>query len=134
MPVTDTVADMLTRVRNAGMAKHSRLSMPNSKMTEAIAKILKQEGFIKHYKVIPDTPQSTLQIDLKYTKERHPKHVINGIQRVSKPGRRIYTKRDNIPWVKSGMGVTILTTPKGVITGREARRLNVGGEILCYVW
>jgi len=78
MPVTDTVADMLTRVRNAGMAKHSRLNMPNSRMTEAIAKILKQEGFIKHYKVIPATPQSTLQIDLKYTKERHPKHVING--------------------------------------------------------
>jgi len=134
MPVNDTIADMLTRIRNANMAQHRRVVMPNSKMTAAIAEILKEEGFIRNYKVIPGKPQSTLQIDLKYTKERRPQPVIEGLNRISKPGRRIYTKRDNIPWVKSGLGVAILSTPKGVVSDRQARRLGVGGEILCYVW
>jgi len=134
MPVTDTIADMLTRIRNAGLVKRSTVAMPNTKILVAIAKILKEEGFIKGYKVISATPQDTLTITLKYTKERHPKFVISGIQRVSKPGRRVYARKSEIPWVRSGLGVTIMTTPQGVMTGRKARRLGVGGEILCYVW
>jgi len=134
MPVTDTIADMLTRIRNAGLVKRSTVTMPSTKILVAIAEILKEEGFIKNYKVIPATPQNTLSLNLKYTKERHPKFVISGIQRVSKPGRRVYTQKTEIPWVRSGLGVAILTTPQGVMTGRKARRLGVGGEILCYVW
>ena len=134
MPVTDTIADVLTRIRNASLAKHKRAVMPNSKMTTAVAHILKEEGFIQNYKVIPGKPQARLQISLKYTPERHPRPVIEGLKRVSKPGRRVYTKRKDIPWVKSGLGIAILSTPKGVVSDREARRLGVGGEILCYVW
>jgi small subunit ribosomal protein S8 len=134
MPVNDTIADMLTRIRNAGMGKHRRLTMPNTKMTEAIAKILLEEGFIENYKVVEAKPQNVLQIDLKYTKERHPQFVIGGLRRISKPGRRIYTKRDDIPWVRSGLGIAILSTPKGVLADRQARKLGVGGELLCYVW
>jgi len=134
MPVTDTIADMLTRIRNAGMAKKQRLAMPNSKMIEAIAGILRDEGYIQNYKILDTSPQKTLQIDLKYTKERHPKMVIQGLKRISKPGRRVYTKKDDIPWVRSGLGITILTTPQGVMTGRKARQLGVGGEVICYVW
>ncbi|MFQ5447997.1 MAG: 30S ribosomal protein S8 [Saprospiraceae bacterium] len=134
MPVTDTIADMLTRIRNAGLVKRNTVTMPSTKILVAISKILKDEGFIKGYKVISATPQDTLTITLKYTKERHPKFVISGIQRVSKPGRRVYTRKSEIPWVRSGLGVTIMSTPQGVMTGRKARRLGVGGEILCYVW
>jgi small subunit ribosomal protein S8 len=134
MPVNDTIADMLVRIRNAGVAKHETLTMPNSKMTLAIAKILKEEGFLDDYEVLEMTPQNHLKLTLKYTKERHPRFVVTGIERVSKPGRRIYTKRDDIPWVRSGLGIAILSTPKGVIADREARRLGVGGEVLCYVW
>ncbi|MFQ5577034.1 MAG: 30S ribosomal protein S8 [Anaerolineae bacterium] len=134
MPVTDTIADMLTRIRNAGLARHNRLVMPSSKMVEAIAQILKEEGFIKNYKVLPGSPQNSIRIDLKYTKGRHPQFVITGLKRVSKPGRRVYTKRDAIPWVRSGLGVAILSTPKGVMTGQKARQTGVGGEVLCYVW
>ncbi len=134
MPVTDTIADMLTRIRNAGMAKKQRLAMPNSKMIEAIAHILRDEGYIQNYKVLESRPQNILQIDLKYTKERHPKMVIQGLKRVSKPGRRVYTQKNDIPWVRSGLGITILTTPQGVMTGRKARQLGVGGEVICYVW
>lgn len=134
MPVNDTIADMLTRIRNAGLAKHSKLVMPSTKMVVAVAEILKDEGYVKDYKVIPSTPQNKVQIDLKYTKERHPQLVISGLQRVSKPGRRVYSKRDDIPWVRSGLGIAIISTPKGVMTGRKARQLGVGGEVLCYVW
>ena len=134
MPVTDTIADMLTRVRNASLAKHRRVAMPSSKIIVAIAAILKEEGFIQNYKVIPGKPQPTLQIDLKYTQDRHPQPIIEGLVRVSKPGRRIYRQRDEIPWVKSGLGIAILSTPKGVVSDRQARHLGVGGEILCYVW
>ena len=134
MPVTDTIADMLARIRNAGMAKKQRLTMPSSKILVAIAQILQDEGYIKSYNVLPTTPQKTLQIDLKYTKERHPQLVIQGLQRISKPGRRVYTKKEDIPWVRSGLGIAILTTPQGVMTGRKARQLGVGGEILCYIW
>ena len=134
MPVNDPIADMLTRMRNAGMAAHKRVVMPNSKMLVAIAKILQEEGYIAGYKIISGTPQDSLQIDLKYTKDRHPKPVIEGLRRISKPGRRIYTKRDTIPWVRSGLGTAILSTPQGVISDRKARQLGVGGELLCYVW
>ncbi len=134
MPVTDTIADMLARIRNAGMAKKQRLTMPSSKILVAIAQILQDEGYIKSYNVLPTTPQKTLQIDLKYTKERHPQLVIQGLRRISKPGRRVYTKKEDIPWVRSGLGIAILTTPQGVMTGRKARQLGVGGEILCYIW
>ena len=99
-----------------------------------MAKILQQEGFIQSYDVVQSSPQSVLHIDLKYTKERHPQFVISGLRRISKPGRRIYTKSNGIPWVRSGLGIAVLSTPTGVITDREARRLRVGGEILCYVW
>jgi small subunit ribosomal protein S8 len=133
MSVTDPIADMLTRIRNAGMARHPQVAMPTSKIREAVAKILKEEGFIQDYEVLPGKVSSLL-LHLKYTRERYAKPVITGIQRVSRPGRRTYVKKDDIPWVRSGLGVAILSTPKGVMTGDEARRVGVGGEILCYVW
>ncbi len=133
--ISDPIADMLTRVRNAMMAKHATVSMPSSTLKVAVANILKEEGFIAGVEVIPETPQSVLMLKLKYVgrrRERRP--VIRGLKRISKPGRRIYTKRTEIPWVQSGMGIAILSTPKGVVTDQEARRLKVGGEVLCYVW
>jgi small subunit ribosomal protein S8 len=109
--------------------------VPSSKIKVAIAKILKAEGFIVDYRVTHEHPQPQLVIKLKYVgerKERHP--VITGLKRVSKPGRRVYTRASEIPWVRSGMGIAVLSTPKGVLTGQQARRLGVGGEVLCYVW
>jgi small subunit ribosomal protein S8 len=135
MTMSDTIADMLTRIRNALMVGHVSVRLPSSKVKVAIAKILVEEGFIEDFHVTRDRPQPHLVIKLKYVgekKERHP--VITGLKRVSKPGRRVYTRTSEIPWVRSGMGVAILTTPKGVITGQQARRLGVGGEVLCYVW
>jgi small subunit ribosomal protein S8 len=134
MSVNDPIADTLTRIRNAGVANHSQVAMPTSKMREAIARILKDEGFITDFEVLPGKVTSTLLIHLKYTRERHPKPVIAGLQRVSKPGRRVYSKRQDLPWVRSGLGIAIISTPKGVMTGRQARREGVGGEVLCYVW
>ncbi|MCG3209604.1 MAG: 30S ribosomal protein S8 [Anaerolineae bacterium] len=133
MSVTDPIADMLTRIRNAGMAGHAQAAMPHSKVREAIAKILKDEGFIKDYEVLPGKVASLL-IHVKYTRDRRSVPVIVGIERVSKPGRRMYAGKDNIPYVRSGLGVAIMTTPKGVMTGEQARRLGVGGEVICYVW
>lgn len=134
MGVSDPIADMLTRVRNAAMVKHRQVAMPTSKMREAIAGVLKEEGFIEGYEVIPATPQATLRLSLKYTSGRNSVSVITGLKRVSKPGRRVYFGHDELPWVRSGLGTAIITTSKGVVTGRQARRLGVGGEILCYVW
>ena len=134
MSVTDPIADMLIRIKNAGMARHPQAAMPTSKLREAVARILKEEGFIQDYEVLPGKTWSTLLIHLKYTRERRPKPVITGIERVSKPGRRAYTQKQDIPWVRSGLGVAIVSTSKGVMTGREARRQGVGGEILCNVW
>lgn len=134
MNVTDPIADMLTRIRNAGMARYPQVAMPTSKMREALAGILKEEGFVQDYEVLPGKVTDTLLIHLKYTRERRPKPVISGLQRVSKPGRRIYTKKQDIPWVRSGLGVVVVSTPKGVMSGTRARREGVGGEILCYVW
>jgi small subunit ribosomal protein S8 len=135
MTVTDPIADMLTRIRNALMAGHMMVAMPSSSIKVAIARILKDEGYIEDLVVTEDEPQAVLRLRLKYAGERRERRpVISGLQRVSKPGRRVYTGKKEIPWVLSGMGITILSTPKGVITGQQARRLGVGGEVLCYVW
>ena len=134
MNVTDPIADMLTRIRNAGIARHPQVAMPNSKMREAIAEILKDEGFIKDYEVLPGKLSSTLLLHLKYTRERRPVPVITGLVRVSKPGRRHYCGKSEVPRVRSGLGVASLSTPRGVMTGDQARRLGVGGEVLCYAW
>ena len=135
MTITDPIADMLARIRNALMAGYSRVTMPSSRVKAAIADILKEEGFIEDYHVTDDYPQPNLVIDMKYVgrrKDRHP--VIREMKRVSRPGRRIYRGATEIPWVKSGMGIAIVTTSKGVMTGQQARRLGIGGEVLCYVW
>lgn len=137
MTVTDPIADMLTRIRNAIAVGHSAVEMPSSKMKVAIARILKEEGYIEDYRVVesPEQPRYCLVIHLKYVGERRKRRsVIQGLQRVSKPGRRIYTRASEIPWVKSGMGIAILSTPKGILTDDQARRLRVGGEVICYVW
>jgi small subunit ribosomal protein S8 len=136
MATSDPIADMLTRIRNAIMAKHARVLIPSSKIKVAIAKILKDEGYIESYKVVADEKShKNLEVRLKYVGNmKHQRSVITTLTRVSKPGRRIYTSVKEIPWVRSGMGIAILSTPKGVITGQQARRLNVGGEVLCYVW
>ena len=132
MSVNDPIADMLTRIRNALLARHRQVLIPSSKMKVAIARLLKEEGFIQHYDVTRDRPQPMLRIILKYDKNRKP--VLSGLKRVSKPGCRVYTPYREIPWVLSGMGVAILTTPRGMMTDRQARRAHLGGEVLCYVW
>ena len=135
MPVTDPIADMLTRIRNAATAGHNSVRIPASKVKGEIAKILKAQGFIEDYEVVEAKPQGAMTISMKYVGERRDRRsVITGLKRVSKPGCRIYTRAAEIPWVRSGMGVAILSTPKGVLTGHQARRLGVGGEVLCYVW
>lgn len=136
MTTSDPIADMLARIRNALMVRHATVSMPSSKIKVAIAKILKEEGYIVDYRVTSDEKSfQTLVMDLKYVGDtKHQRAVITEIKRVSKPGRRIYTSVQDIPWIRSGMGIAVLSTPKGVITGQQARRLNVGGEVLCYVW
>jgi small subunit ribosomal protein S8 len=128
---------MLTRIRNAVMAGHAQVAMPSSKLKIEIAKILKDEGFLEGFEVVDgeNEVQKVLRIKIKYIGERRQRSaVISGLERVSKPGRRIYTKKTDIPWVLSGIGVAILSTPKGVMTGARARQLGVGGEILCKVW
>jgi small subunit ribosomal protein S8 len=132
MPATDPIADLLTRVRNGQMLRKGFVLMPSSKMKVAITKVLLEEGFIQGYEVTDDRPQPKLRIWLKYDEKRRP--VVSGLSRVSKPGRRVYKGKRNLPWVLSGLGIAIVSTPKGIMTGREARRLGVGGEVLCYVW
>jgi small subunit ribosomal protein S8 len=134
MTITDPIADMLTRIRNACMAHHRQAVMPSSKMKVAIARILKEEGFIQNYEVTSERPQPMLRLWLRYSPDRLSVPIISGLKRVSRPGRRIYRGRREIPWVKSGLGVAILSTPKGLMTDREARRRKVGGEVICYVW
>lgn len=134
---SDPIADLLTRIRNAHMAGHTTVSLPSSKVKAAIAQILKQEGFIEDFTVQADAGavQDSLRLTLKYVgirRERRP--VISGIERISTPGRRVYARRKDIPWVLSGMGIAILSTPKGVMTGTRARQLGVGGEVICKVW
>jgi small subunit ribosomal protein S8 len=130
--VTDPIADMLTRIRNAGQVQHSKVVMPSSKLKTGIAKILADEGFIQSYSVTDEKPQANLVLTLKYTGKGDP--VINGLERVSKPGRRVYAGYKEIPWVRSGLGISIVSTPQGLMTGRKARRAKTGGEILCNVW
>ncbi len=133
MSINDPIGDMLTRIRNACMARHTTVSMPASKMKIAIADILKREGFIRDYTVIDEgKPSKTISITLKYMPDRRP--AITGLRRVSKPGLRIYTKRADIPRVRGGLGLSILSTPKGVLADHEAWRERVGGEVLCYIW
>ena len=137
MTVMDPIADMLTRIRNAVMAGHSTVALPSSKLKLEIAKILKDEGFLEGFEVADteSSAQKVLRLKIKYVGERRERRpVISGIEPVSKPGRRIYTKKQDIPWVLSGIGVAIISTPKGVMTGARARQLGVGGEILCKVW
>lgn len=137
MTIIDPIADMLTRIRNAVTAGHTLVAMPSSKLKIEIAKIMKDEGYLEGFDIAEsdDSPQKVLRLKIKYVGERRERRpVITGIERVSKPGRRIYTKKQDIPWVLSGIGVAILSTPKGVMTGTRARQLGVGGEILCKVW
>lgn len=134
MTMTDPIADMLTRIRNANLAMHDFTSMPSSKVKEALAKILHQEGYIEGFDVADDAarPGRKLTITLKYTPDR--RRTISGIQRVSKPGLRVYTPADEVPRVLGGMGIAVLSTNLGLLTDREARKRRVGGEILCQVW
>lgn len=137
MSINDPIADMLTRIRNGIMAGHPMVALPSSKMKVAIAKILKEEGYIGAYEVVEGANEAykILRIRLKYIGERREKKpVITGLERISRPGRRVYTHKRDIPWVLSGIGIAILSTPKGVMTGKRARQLGVGGEILCKVW
>jgi len=137
MSVSDPISDMLTRIRNAIMAGQSQVAMPASKIKIEIAKIMKEEGYLDGFDVVEgESPaHKILRLRIKYVGERRERRpVITGLERVSKPGRRIYTKKQEIPWVLSGIGVAILSTPKGVMTGQRARQLGVGGEILCKVW
>ena len=134
MTMTDPIADMLTRVRNANTAMHDDVSMPSSKLKETLAELLKNEGYIADYAVVENAsgPGRLLNIDMKYSPER--KRVISGITRVSKPGLRVYKKSNEVPRVLGGLGVAVLSTNRGLMTDREARRRRIGGEVLAYVW
>lgn len=135
MSMSDPIADMLTRIRNAQMRLHPTVSMPNSKMKLELARVLKSEGYIEDYQVVPETPQSVLNVTLKYVGDRRNRRsVITDLERVSRPGRRVYVGKKEIPWVLSGMGITIVTTSQGVMTGQQARRRGLGGEVICKVW
>ena len=132
MTMTDPVADMLTRIRNAVQARHDTVALPASKLKANIARILKEEGFIDDFEVVKEGPQGNIKIRLRYLDRKQP--VITGLKRVSKPGLRVYVQRAQIPRVYGGLGIAILSTPKGVMTGQAAWRQQVGGEILAYVW
>jgi small subunit ribosomal protein S8 len=132
MITTDSIGDMLTRIRNAAIVRHDTVEMPASKLKIAVLKILKEEGFINDFEVIKGKPEKLIKIRLKYLE--NSKSIISGIERVSKPGLRIYAQHNEIPRVYGGVGVAILSTPNGVITGQQARRQKVGGEVICYVW
>ncbi|HST87950.1 MAG TPA: 30S ribosomal protein S8 [Ktedonobacterales bacterium] len=131
MNMTDPIADMLTRIRNAIMARHTRVLIPASNVKIAIARILKEEGYIRDFEVAKDSPQGTLRITLRYVEKRP---VMSQLKRISKPGLRVYIKRDGIPRVRGGLGTAIISTPQGVMTGRKAYQLGLGGEVICYVW
>lgn len=135
MSMSDPIADMLSRIRNATMRQHETVSLPSSSIKERLAAVLKNEGYIEDYQVLPSEPQAVLRLKLKYIggrRDRRP--VISGLKRVSSPGRRVYVGKDEIPWVLSGIGIAVLTTSKGLMTGQEARRLGVGGEVICQIW
>jgi small subunit ribosomal protein S8 len=131
--ISDPIADMLTRIRNASMSRHTIVAIPASKMKRAIADILAREGYIRGYELKQEEKSfDEIVVTLKYTTDKQP--VITGLKRVSKPGLRVYTKRTEIPQVRGGLGVSIISTPKGVMTGQEAWQQGIGGEVLCYVW
>ena len=134
MSMTDPIADMLTRIRNGITSRHERVEMPTSKLKVEVAKILKSEGFISNYKVVAEDgkPQGMLRVYLKYSDDGEP--VIHGIERISRPGRRVYRGKEEIPQVLGGLGLAIVSTSKGVLSGSEAARTGVGGEVLCQVW
>ncbi len=130
--MTDPIADMLTRLRNAVTAKHEQVTMPSSKMKVAIADVLKREGFIRSYDLVEEGSRRFMKVQLNYTGKKEP--VLNGLQRVSKPGLRVYVQKREIPRVYGGLGIAILSTPQGIMTGQDAWRRSVGGEVICYVW
>ena len=132
MQITDTIADILTRIRNANSAKHATVDVPSSNMKKAVTQILVDEGYVKGFQLIEDGKQGVIRVTLKYGDNKSP--VITGLRRVSKPGLRIYSSCEDMPKVRKGLGVAIVSTSKGVMTDKEARRENVGGEVLCYVY
>ena len=132
MPVTDPIADMLTRIRNATTAGHETVEMPSSKAKVGIADILRREGYIRDYAVVTEGPFPELRIELKWGPNR--RRTINGLKRISKPGLRVYARRDNLPKVLGGLGIAILSTDNGLLTDRQAAKAGVGGEVLCFVW
>ena len=132
MSISDPLADMMTRIRNAGKAKHKSVDIPGSRLKSALADVMKKEGFISNYKFIKDNKQGILRVYLKY--DQSDRHVIYGLQRVSKPSRRVYVKNTDIKSVLNGLGVVVLSTSKGVLTDKQAKKENVGGEVLCNIW
>ncbi|NLM42243.1 MAG: 30S ribosomal protein S8 [Firmicutes bacterium] len=132
MVMTDPIADMLTRIRNASSVKHESVDIPRSKLKEELARILKDEGFIRDYKVIDDNKQGIIRVYLKYDPVQGS--VIRGLKRISKPGARVYASKEEVPRVLGGLGVAILSTSKGIVTDRVARKEGIGGEVICYVW
>ncbi len=132
MSLSDPIADMLTRIRNAARMKKKDVSLPASRIKVEIAKILKEEGYIKNFKVVDDNKQGVLILILKYTEDNES--VISGLRRISRPGCRIYCDKDNIPQVLDGLGIAIISTSQGIATGKRCRELGVGGEVLCYIW
>ncbi|MCL6584436.1 MAG: 30S ribosomal protein S8 [bacterium] len=132
MALTDPIADMLTRIRNASMAKFQAVDIPSSRVKQEIVRILKEEGYIRAYKVIDDQKQGIIRIYLKYTENNRP--IITNLRRISKPSRRVYVKKDEIPRVLGGLGIAVLSTPRGIMTDKNTRRAGLGGEVLCYVW
>ena len=132
MVVTDTIADMLTRIRNANQMRYQEVSVPASNLKVSLAKILKEEGFIEDYKVVNDNVQGTIELTLKYGQNKE--RVITGLKRISKPGLRVYAKASEVPKVLNGLGIAIISTSNGMMTDKEARKQNLGGEVLCYIW
>ena len=132
MTMTDPIADMLTRIRNAVTVRHDHVTIPSSKMKIAIAKVLKEEGFIRDFDTFEEGPRSFVRVHLGYTDAREP--LLNGLKRVSRPGLRVYVQKREIPRVYNGLGIAILSTPKGIMAGQQAWRAQTGGEVLCYVW
>ncbi len=132
MPVNDPVSDMLTRIRNASLVRHGAVKMPASRTKLAIGGILKEEGYIKNCQFVKDSPQGTIEIELAYFPKRRP--AIGGLRRISKPGLRIYAKKGNVPRSHRGIGISIITTSQGIMTGYKAQKLGIGGELMCYVW
>lgn len=132
MNVTDPISDMLTRIRNGQAVRRRYVLMPHSRLKQAVVQVLQEEGYVERYDVVRDARFPVLRVYLKYTRDQKP--MIQGLRRVSKPGSRVYTSKSNIPWIRYGLGTVVLSTPKGVVSERQARRLGVGGEILCEVW